>query len=90
MMVKDENRVVSILGSRGLPQVVPDLAAVVTAEDEDGYTYDAEVETLLPDRRVYLRVDWTSRRRAQDITDGFPINFRSVISLPETKQSQSL
>lgn len=75
MMVRDDNRIVSILGSSG-PQVVPDVGAVVTAEDEDGNVYDARVETVLPDRRVYLRLDWTSRRRNQPLAGGFPVTYR--------------
>ena len=74
MMVRNSNRVVSILGSAG-PQVVPELGSIVITEDEDGNCYDSRVETILPDRRVYLRVDWATRRRSQRIADGYAINF---------------
>jgi hypothetical protein len=77
MMVRDGDRVVSILDASGT-HIVPDVGSIVTAQDEDGYTYDARVETVLPDRRVYLRIAWPSRRRAIDVTGGHAITFRPL------------
>ena len=61
--VREGDRAVSLIGS-DRPQRVPmpgDSAVVI---DEDGSTYDAIVETVLPDSRVYLRVRWESKRPA--------------------------
>lgn len=59
--VRDGNRVVSLVGFGG-PQRVPKAGETATVVDEDGNAYDAAVETVLPDTRVYLRVKWASRR----------------------------
>lgn len=59
--VRDGNRVVSLVGFRG-PQRVPKAGETATVVDEDGNAYDATVETVLPDTRVYLRVKWASSR----------------------------
>lgn len=59
--IRDGNRAVSLVGFRG-PQVVPIVGQGVTAVDEDGSVYDATVEAVLPDSRVYLRVKWATRR----------------------------
>jgi hypothetical protein len=44
MMVRDKNRVVSMVGAAG-SQVVPHPGERVLAEDEDGNIYDARVES---------------------------------------------
>lgn len=59
--VRDDNRVVTLMGfSR--PQLVPDPGDRAIAIDEDGAYYDAVVEAVLPDSRVYLRLKWASKR----------------------------
>jgi hypothetical protein len=37
------------------------LGETVTAVDEDGSAYDATVESILADSRIYLRVNWITR-----------------------------
>ena len=59
--VQDDNRVVTLMGYFR-PQVVPLPGEWATAVDEDGAYYDAEVEAVMPDHRVYLRVYWASKR----------------------------
>ena len=59
--VRDDNRVVSLVGLRG-PQRVPTVGEIATVLDEDANAYDAAIEAVLPDGRVYLRVKWASRR----------------------------
>ena len=59
--VRDGNRVVSLIGS-DRPQRVPVPGDGAVVIDEDGNAYDALVETVLPDSRVYLRVKWQSKR----------------------------
>ena len=85
MMVRDGDRVVSILGSNG-PQLVPEPGAIVAAEDQDGYVYDALVESVLPDRRVYLRISWATRRRSLEIAYGFPVSFGHTFLLPQAAE----
>jgi hypothetical protein len=59
--VHDDNRVVALMGfSRH--QVVPELGDTVVAVDEDGAFYDAAVDAVLPDSRVYLLLNWASKR----------------------------
>jgi hypothetical protein len=59
--LRDGNRVVSLVGFAG-PQRVPSPGENATVVDEDGNAYDAIVETVLPDSRIYLRVKWASKR----------------------------
>ena len=59
--VRDDNLAVSLIG-HDRPQRVPVLGEIAYCVDEDGATYAATVESLPGDRRVYLRVDWTTRR----------------------------
>ncbi len=59
--LRDGNRVVSLLGFTG-PQRVPTAGENATVVDEDGYAYDAIVEAVLTDSRVYLRLNWESKR----------------------------
>lgn len=60
--VRNGNSVVALLGF-DRAQRVPSPGEVVTAIDEDESAYEATVETVLPDSRVYLRVNWASRQR---------------------------
>jgi hypothetical protein len=64
--VRDDNRVVTLVGFFR-HQVVPDLGALVVAVDEDGAFYDAIVDAVLPDHRIYLRLKWESKRVGMDI-----------------------
>jgi hypothetical protein len=59
--VDDGNRVVSLVGFLR-PQVVPIPGEMASVEDEDGAFYDAVVESVLSDTRVYLRLNWKSKR----------------------------
>ncbi len=61
--VRDDNLVVTLVGFTK-PQRVPYPGEDAIAIDEDRNSYDAVVEAVLPDNRVYLRIDWATRRRA--------------------------
>lgn len=59
--VRDGNRAVAIVGFRRA-QAVPRAGETVSAVDEDGNVYDAIVEGVLPDHRIYLKLKWATRR----------------------------
>jgi hypothetical protein len=59
--VHDDNRVVALMGFSRV-QVVPEAGDTVVAVDEDGAFYDAAVDAVLPDSRLYLLLDWNSKR----------------------------
>lgn len=59
--LREDNRVVAIVGFDG-PQRVPEAGEMAIVVDEDGHAYDAIVERVLPDSRIYLRIKWESKR----------------------------
>lgn len=58
--VRDENRVVTLLEDVVGPG--PAVGNQVLARDEDLTVYDARVDEITADGRVYLRVIWSSAR----------------------------
>lgn len=66
--VRDDNRVVALMGYLR-PQVVPHPGDMATAVDEDGSFYDAVVDAVLPESRVYLRVRWATKRTGMTLPD---------------------
>ncbi len=81
--VRDGNRVVSLVGFAG-PQRVPKIGEGATVVDEDGNAYDATVETVLPDARIYLRVKWRSQRCTTPplVASYGPPSFTVPVSMP--------
>jgi hypothetical protein len=75
--VHDGNRVVALVGFLG-PQRVPNAGDVVTAIDNEGQSFDATVESVLPDNLVHLRLAWATRRAG---TRNFPAAFGSGYSV---------
>lgn len=63
--VRDDNRVVALLEHPSLP-VAPQPNSSVVAVDEDGAYYDATVESVLGDGRVYLRLIWATKRSTEE------------------------
>jgi hypothetical protein len=59
--VHDGNRVGMVVGLFG-PQRVPEAGSEVVAFDNEGNTYTATVESVLPDRRIYLRLKLETKR----------------------------
>jgi hypothetical protein len=59
--VDDDNRVVSLVGFHR-HQLVPMVGDAAVAVDEDGAFYDASVEAVLSDSRIYLRLNWATKR----------------------------
>jgi hypothetical protein len=59
--VHDGNRVGTIVGLFGA-QLVPAMNERVVAQDNEGFAFDAFVESVLGDGRVYLRLALASRR----------------------------
>lgn len=82
--VRDDSRVVALMGL-GRPQAVPRVGSTVAAVDEDGTFYDATVEAVLPDSRIYLRVLWATARNGSSLppmTYGFSRSRLDALDAP--------
>jgi hypothetical protein len=64
--VSDGNLAASLVGLNR-HQLVPDADARVQVQDEDGNTYLAVVESVLPNHLMFVRVNWASRRDASPV-----------------------
>jgi hypothetical protein len=70
--IRDDNCAVALLG-HFYPQLVPQPNDIAVAMDEDGACYDATVESVLGDGRVYLRVIWATKRIGKTLP---PVSLR--------------
>jgi hypothetical protein len=59
--LRDGNRLSALVGYFDA-QLVPEPEDVAIAVDEDGACYDAVVESVVDNVRVYLRLNWASKR----------------------------
>jgi len=72
--IRDDNRAVALIGHPYV-QLIPKSGDAAVAVDEDGAYYDATVDAVLEDGRVYLRLIWASKRTGNTfspVTLGLP------------------
>jgi hypothetical protein len=80
--VRDGNLVVTVPGLER-PQAIPPVGAGVAVRDEDGYVYEAVVDEVLPDGRMYLRASWATQRLSHTCGVGM-VFLRHAWTMPGT------
>lgn len=79
--IRDDNTAVAMVGFHH-PQRVPVAGERVLAVDEDAGLYEAVVESVEPDHRVYLQIDWDTRRYLQPVQSlQYGLTYKSATSL---------